>query len=270
MFHTISIELTYHKGKVLNSMKKFLAAGLCVMFCVAACGKKNKVVATIGSDKITIGSLAERIQETPPGYQNLLATAAGKKQFLDLLVRERVVLEAAKQAGVTKTAAYMKTIADFRKEQTRRMRDYEENILMETFINDLHAKELNASEADVEKYYQDHKIEYTRPTEIVARHILVPTKEGAEKVLARIKNGEDFGKVAGEVSVDPISAARGGEIGPFRKGNLVPEFETAVFALKTGQVSDIVQTQFGFHIIKKVSEKAIAPVPEQEANADIK
>lgn len=240
------------------------------MLCFAACSKKNKVVATIGSDTITINALADRIQETPPGYQNLLTTTAGKKQFLDLLVRERVVLEAAKQAGVTKRDEYKKTVADFRKEQARRMREYEENIMMEMFVKDLNAKQIGASDTEVEKYYQEHKNEYMHPTEVVARHILVSTKPEAEKVLERLNNGEDFAKIAKEVSIDPISAARGGEIGPFRKGSLVPEFETAVFALKVGQISGIVQTQFGFHIIKKVSEKAVPPMSEQEARQDVR
>jgi parvulin-like peptidyl-prolyl isomerase len=63
---------------------------------------------------------------------------------------------------------------------------------------------------------------------------------------------------------------RGGEIGPFRRGDLVPEFEKAVFALKTGEVSGIVETQFGFHIIKKTSEKALTPQPAEETKAEIK
>jgi type I site-specific restriction-modification system R (restriction) subunit len=76
------------------------------------------------------------------------------------------------------------------------------------------------------------------------------TKKKAEDALARVKAGEDFAKVAQEVSQDPGSAANGGDLGFFGKGKMVPEFETAAFALKVGEVSGLVKTTYGYHIIK--------------------
>jgi parvulin-like peptidyl-prolyl isomerase len=252
-------------------MKKLIGAGILVLVALSACGKNGQVVAKIGSDKITVKTLQERIQETPPTYQGYLSTNAGKKQFLDLMVRERVVLESAKAAGYDKKDDYKKAVADFKKEQDRRERDYKENLLMELYVRDLHdSKQIGVSDEEVAKYYQDHQSEFAHPQEVVAQHILVPTKEEAEKVLARVKGGEDFATVAKEVSTDPVSASRGGQIGPFRKGDLVPEFENAVFSLKPGQISGIVQTQFGYHVIRKVSEKALPPVSADQAKVDIK
>lgn len=251
-------------------MKKVFAAGVCVLLCCAACSKKSAVVARIGSDTITTGSLTERMQETSPAYQALLGTPSGKRQFVDMLVSERVVLEAARRDGIDRSKEYRKTVADFKKEQARRQREFEDNFLMESFIKKLQAKELAVTDADVEKYYEEHKNEYLRPVQVMARHILVAERPTAEAALARVKKGEDFAAVAKELSIDPMSAQRGGEIGPFGKGELVPEFENAVFALKVGQVSDIVPTKFGFHIIQKISEKVLKPVPADEARQSIR
>ena len=84
--------------------------------------------------------------------------------------------------------------------------------------------------------------------EIHARHILVATEDDAKKALARVKGGEDFAKVATELSKDP--AGDGGDLGWFTKDRMVPEFADAAFKLEPGQVSDPVKSQFGWHIIK--------------------
>lgn len=246
-------------------------AGLIALLVLTGCnGGKGDVVAKIGSEKIGTKMVEERLQETPPAYQSYLNTDSGRKQFLDLMVRERVVVAAAHKSGVKNRAEYKKALADFKKEQARRARDYEDNLAMELYIRDLNGTELNVTDQDVEKYYADHKTEYTRPVEVTVKHILVTTPEDADKVLARVKKGEDFSKLAREVSTDPISAERGGEIGPFRKGDLVPEFEDAVFAMKIGQVSQVVKTQFGYHIIKKTSEKALPARGLDESKGEIK
>lgn len=252
-------------------MKKSIGTGLLILVALAACGRNGKTVAKIGSDKITMKTLQERIQEAPPAYQSYLGTKSGKKQFLDLMVRERVVLESAKSAGYDKKDEYKKAVAEMQKEQERRVRDYKENLLMELYIRDLHdSKKIGASDEEVDNYYKEHQDEFVHPKAVVAQHILVPTKEEADKVLARVKGGEDFAKVAKEVSTDPVSASRGGEIGPFKKGDLVPEFENAVFSLKNGQISGVVETQFGYHVIRKVSERPLPARSADEAKADIK
>jgi hypothetical protein len=227
-------------------------------------------VATIGRDRVTTATLRERIQDAPPAYQSYLTTPAGKKQFLDLMVRERVVLEAARQAGFDKTKEYRKAVADFKKEQAKRLRDFEENMLMEQYMRDLQDKRIGTTDKEVDEYYEAHKQEFLHPVEVVARHILLDTEKEAEKTMERLKAGEDFSKLAQELSRDPISGARGGEIGPFRKGDLVPEFEQAVFPLKFNQLSGIVKTQFGYHIIKKVSEKVLPAMSPDAAKLEIR
>jgi len=88
---------------------------------------------------------------------------------------------------------------------------------------------------------------------IKCSHILVQKQSEALAVLERIKNGEKFGKLAKELSIDSGSAKRDGNLGYFGRGKMVKEFENAAFNLQAGQISEPVNTQYGYHIIKRLS-----------------
>lgn len=120
--------------------------------------------------------------------------------------------------------------------------------------------ELTATDDELRTYYAEHSEEYRLPEEVTAQHILFKTegktpeqvetiRKKATDVLERAKKGEDFAKLAKEFSED-TSASRGGNLGTFGRGQMVPEFEQAAFTLGAGAISDLVTTQFGFHIIK--------------------
>ena len=89
------------------------------------------------------------------------------------------------------------------------------------------------------------------PDKVHCAHILVKSESEAKVVLERLKKGEKFGRVARAVSRCP-SAKRGGDLGTFTRGKMVKEFENAAFALQKGQVSGVVKTKFGFHVIKRL------------------
>lgn len=132
---------------------------------------------------------------------------------------------------------------------------------------------LQASDAEIEDLYASEKAKLTVDEQRRARHILIKLDEGAEEaavaaaekkaedLVKRLRAGEDFAKLAKEFSDDPGSAAEGGDLGLFGKGMMVPEFETATFALKKDEISDPVRSPFGFHIIQ-VTEIQAAKTPE--------
>lgn len=107
----------------------------------------------------------------------------------------------------------------------------------------------------------------TPPTEeFRAAHILLKTEAEAQKARERVTTGkEDFGKVAKEISIDPSAKQNSGDLGFTRPGTLVPEFEKAVAALKEGEISQPVQTQFGWHIIKLIARRKLSPEAQQQA-----
>jgi len=188
-------------------------------------------------------------------------SAQDRQQVTDGLIREKVVQRLADQAGVSVTDDEV---------DSEYNRIVEENGGEEVFLKLLEEQfKWTVDELKNRIYYdlltrklQDQKIE-----QVKASHILVmaaadstdeelnQAKEKAQAALDRINNGEDFATVAQEVSEDTGSAANGGDLGYFSRGVMVPEFEQAAFSLATGQVSGLVKSQYGWHIIKVTDRK---------------
>jgi parvulin-like peptidyl-prolyl isomerase len=150
-------------------------------------------------------------------------------------------------------------------------------------------RELNVavSEADAKKFYEENPSKFEEPETVHVAHILIGTKDPntgvelseaqkadkrklADDLLKRARAGEDFAKLVKQYSDDPGSKDKGGEYTFPRGGQMVPEFEAAAFSLKTNQVSDIVTTQFGYHIIKLLEKTPAHKVEFSKADADIK
>lgn len=113
-------------------------------------------------------------------------------------------------------------------------------------------EDLKITEAEAKKYFKENKGDLTL---VKVSHILVKTEEEGQKVLDRINSGEEFSKVAEEVSVDKESSVRGGDLGYITKGDRVSEFEEAAFSLKVGEISKIIKTEVGYHIIEANDRK---------------
>ncbi|TLS38049.1 peptidylprolyl isomerase [Pseudalkalibacillus caeni] len=116
---------------------------------------------------------------------------------------------------------------------------------------------VDVTDKKLKEYYEKNKDQFT---ELKASHILVDDEKTAKEVKAKLDKGEDFAALAKEYSKDG-TAEKGGDLGTFKKGDMVPEFEEAAFKLKEGEVSDIVQSQFGYHIIK-LKEKNVKSFDE--------
>jgi peptidyl-prolyl cis-trans isomerase C len=129
------------------------------------------------------------------------------------------------------------------------------------------------TDADAAKFYSENTDKFVSPPEVRASHILlrveqdakpevVAEKEKAAKAIAvRVKKGEDFAKVAQELSEDPSAKQNSGDLDFFKKDQMVPEFADAAFAMKKGEISEPVRSQFGFHVIKVTDRKDTATVP---------
>lgn len=134
-------------------------------------------------------------------------------------------------------------------------------------------------EGELRKAYDEHRDQYTRPEEVQARHILVMvndkrTADAAEKVIdaakKRIEGGEDFAKVAREVSEDPGSKGSGGELGWFGHGRMVKEFEQAAFDAVPGKLVGPVRSPFGFHLIEVENRRAGGEQPFEEVKDQVR
>ena len=141
---------------------------------------------------------------------------------------------------------------------------------------------VNVSEKEIQSFYEYNNEAYSQPKQVKARHILFKladdalkeaedkVRKVAEEVLAKARKGEDFAKLAGEYSQGPTKS-KGGDLGYFKKGQMVPAFEDVAFKMKKGETSDLVRTQFGYHIIKvedikEASTKSLEEVRDEIAD----
>jgi peptidyl-prolyl cis-trans isomerase C len=257
---------------LLNSLNRWYSSGLFVLGLLAfsACKSTSpEAVATVDKTPITLADFKSRLQGTPPAYQQYVTTPEGRRQFLNILIREKVLLAESRKAGLPKEENYRKALNEFKQKRDQELKDYENSLLIEMYLTRLRSKDLAVTDAEVRNYYDQHAADFAKPMEIQASHILVNTEQEAENVLTRLKNGESFETVARAVSMDPPTAARGGKLAPFIKGNLMPEFENAVLPLKEGQVSGVVKSPFGYHVIKKTGQKSLAGQSFEQAKDTI-
>ena len=161
--------------------------------------------------------------------------------------------------------AAQKAKLDGNDEFKRRLAYQSDRILFDDFLSSEAKKSVTE---DAMKALYAETVKNLKPEqEVRARHILVETEDQAKDVVKRLKAGEDFAKLAGELSKDPGSGKEGGDLGYFTKERMVPEFSAAAFAMEPGQISDPVKSQFGFHVIK-VEDKRDKQVPKFEEVKD--
>jgi peptidyl-prolyl cis-trans isomerase C len=245
----------------------------------------DKVIITLGARKITFAEYDRIIEALPESYR-AAARGASKKQFVDNLVQMLALCEEGRRQKLDQTETY-KTLAAYQNDNTLAG-------LMFTEIG----KTVKASDAEVRKYYDEHPSDFERAR---ASHILirfqgsqVPIRPGqkdlteaeslakAQALLKRVKAGGDFAKIAEAESDDTGTGAKGGDLDEFGRGQMVGPFDEAVFAMKPGDVSEPVKTQFGYHIIKLVSrhkvsyeeakapiERKLSPAAQQKALDDL-
>jgi peptidyl-prolyl cis-trans isomerase C len=160
-------------------------------------------------------------------------------------------------------------------------RELEKSLTVGKFIQETIARKITITPAELSQYYEKNTEEFRHPDLIRTSHILILVNAGAtqeqesiakqraEALLARVKKGEDFAKLAKENSMDPASASQGGDVGLVQKGQLAEEYEEVAFSLPQGGISDVVRTQFGFHIIKVTDKKQAGLATLDEARAEL-
>ncbi len=198
-------------------------------------------VAEVNGAKITKDLLDKVMQQAPAGTQS--DDPKVRRQVLDKLIEVEMVAQEAQKEGLDKDPEFVMSLDMLRKQQL--------------YVSLIRKKVLDAVKVtpeEVKAYYDANKDQFVSGEEVHASHILVDTEAEAKAIKAQLDKGADFAKLAKDKSKCP-SASRGGDLGYFGKGKMVPEFEKAAFALKVGQISDPVKTQFGWHIIKVLDKK---------------
>ena len=177
--------------------------------------------------------------------------------------------------------AFKKALAERNMSLDRLRSDTRTDLVISKMMETEVATTPGASDAEAKEFYDKNPDKFQQPEQIRASHILIRVDEKADEatkkkmraradaILKRARGGEDFAKLAKENSADG-SAAQGGDLNYFGRGQMVPAFDEAAFALKTGEISDVVTTQFGYHIIKVTDHKEAAKVPLEQVSDKVK
>lgn len=214
----------------------------------------DEVVAKVNGSEIKLSDVAMADEEMGQALAHL-PEEVRFQYLLGMLIDRRIIANEAKAKHIEDDPLVK-----------RREAYYDEKALRDVYWVQLMRDKV--SEKAVKAYYDEHIAKAEAETEVHARHILVGSKDEALKVLAEIKGGKKFEDVAKAMSKDS-SSQDGGDLGWFKKGDMVPEFSDAVFKMKPGQISDPVETKFGWHIIQLVETRKAKKSTYEEAHDDV-
>jgi parvulin-like peptidyl-prolyl isomerase len=284
-------------------IKKAVAFALCLtlLFTFAACGKdEGKVQAEVGNVKIYAGQVEQ--------IANLLAILNGmslsslsdseqdqiKNSMLIYMVESELIRAELKEqdvitddvkkeiddqlASLVDSNAEMKKQLDEADVTNDTLRYFLESDYYSQAFMEKVDKDDPVTDDEIQTYYDEHKAEFTSPASIKVSQILIGNAElkeedrqAIEAVRARALAGEDFAELAKENSLDTTSKDSGGDLGSIKKGDMPAAFEEAAFALKNGEISEIVETELGFHIIKAFGDPTSdQPMTLDESKSTIK
>lgn len=218
---------------------------------------EDKVLAQVNGEVITEEDIEMVIKNANPQQAQQLHTEQGRQRLLDQLINQKLFYLDALEQGLEDNQEF--------KESLERVQN---NLLSQFAIKNL-LENVAVDDSEIEEFYNQNKDRFKKPESVQASHILVKEEEKAEEILNELKEGLAFAEAAKKYSTCP-SKDRGGDLGDFTRGKMVPEFEQAAFAMEEGEVSsEPVKTQFGYHIIKVTAKNEAASSSLEEVRAQI-
>lgn len=209
---------------------------------------------------------------------------AGGPQTLETMISEELVKQESDKANIQVTDADLEKEMDQIKKSFGSDEEFAQalatyNMTLDSLKKDMHVQvqlrkllepQVKITDEEIKTYYDSNLDSLKTPEQVRASHILVATKEEADAVLASLQGGADFAALAKEKSTDTASKEAGGDLDFFPKGLMEEPFETAAFALKTGELSSVVETSHGFHVIKATDHKDAATPTLDEKKEEIR
>lgn len=203
--------------------------------------KEKRVVAKVNEKEITQDDVMKFLNDIGPQVAMQFQSPEGIQKVIDELVNQELLYLDAEKNNLDKDQEFQDVLKQ------------NEEILLKNYALNRLIQDVEANEEEVKEYFEEHRDQFKMPRKAKASHILVGTEEEAKDILEKIDEGMSFEEAAKEYSTCP-SKEQGGDLGEFNEGQMVPEFEEAVFSMEEGSISEPVKTQHGFHIIKLVQK----------------
>lgn len=219
---------------------------------------EDKVLSVVAGEEITEKDLNDFMENVPQEQQAYRTNPQFRQQCLEQLMALRMFTKQGEEERLEETQEFKEIMEGARRD-----------ILAQMMIS-LTLKDISVTDEEAESYYESNKTQFVKGAAVRAKHILTDTEETCAQILAAVENGEKtFEDAAREYSTCP-SGQRGGDLGEFGKGRMVPEFEKAAFGAEIGKVIGPVKTSFGYHLIKVEGKSEAKETPYADVKESIK
>ncbi len=243
-------------------MKKYLVTGLLALSLVASNAVAGKVIAEVNGKKITTDDVAPMLARSGMSFDQLPPQI--KQKVVDQAIERELLKEKAIKSGIESTPEFKEALEKLKAD-----------LALETWMRK-QFDSIKVSDSEAKEYYNKNREKFKQPALVHARHILVKSEAEAKEIINELKNTpksqlkQKFIELAKKKSVGP-SASRGGDLGFFKKGQMVKPFSDAAFALKAGEYTKKpVKTQFGYHVIYVEEKKPAQTIPYAKVKEQIK
>jgi peptidyl-prolyl cis-trans isomerase C len=209
---------------------------------LASCSQppsEERVVAFVNGKPITQTEFDREWSDLPEATRARYEKQGGKPAFLKELIDHELLMQEARRLGLDQNEA----IRD-------RVRRYKEKLLKEELLKDRLNATVELTKDELDRYYEKHADELLTPLKVRVAVMLLPNYPAAKDLENQVNRGGDFGKYAQRYSIDTKTKANGGDLGPYRKGLVVPEVDAVIHTLKPGMISAPIKTDAGYYLVK--------------------
>ena len=214
------------------------------------CKPGQPLVARVGSIDITRGEFLSALSGVSQDYKPYVSSPSGRRQFLDILIREKLLLALARKSGVQKEPRFKAEMSRLETEQEERLREGRDYLLTRYWLEGLRDKGvISVSDDEVDRYRRKY------PYEVSMRDILVADAQQAESLLKKIRRGAAFSRLAKAKSLDAATASNGGRMTGALYGEVIPELAHVIFHMKVHELSGPIKTIFGYYLLYKDGQK---------------
>jgi len=229
-----------------------LIAGGVILLASCAPPPEDPVLVLVNGRQITQTEFDIRWSELAEATRARYEKEGGKRRFLDELITRELLMQEARKKGLDQD----ETI----RERTQR---YKEQLILDELLKDTIKGKIELSKEELDAYYEKHAHELLTPLKVSVSQMLLPNYPAAKDLEKQVNQGGDFAKFAQRYSIDWKTKAKGGDLGPYRKGLVIPEVDEVIHTLKPGMVSAPIKTDAGYYLVK------IAPLDKEIIQADL-
>jgi peptidyl-prolyl cis-trans isomerase C len=258
---------------------------LAAVWLLASCGEPthSSHVATVNDGPITVESYRAQMAFMGLGNDPTVLTPGLRRAVLETMARRKLVLDQAQAKGIRlepeemdreeaslrrglSEEAFERTLAAQGIEYYDWRRVMSQEILVQKTLDLLITSQVHVSAEEVRGYYQEHRNEFRRPEQVLAQHVLMPSKELAQQLAERVLKGEDLGQAAAQLEA-PL--ADDGEPSWLERGHMPPTLESKVFALEAGKVAGPLPSNYGFHVVRVLAKRPAMELDLAQAAEEI-